>query len=164
MKTLRGIATEVGKGLIAGFVGTVAITLASTIEKKLRKRPASSAPADVGSKVLRVRPKDESGKARFGNLVHYAYGTGWGLGRAALAAAFLVGGRHRWPRRRRRPSLVEPLAFFAAVWGAALAVLPAFGVARPFWRWGAKEVAIDALHHGVYAAATDGAYRLMSQA
>jgi len=164
MKTLRGIATEVGKGLIAGFVGTLAITIASTIEKKVRKRPASSAPADVGSKVLGVQPKDQSGKARFGNMVHYAYGTGWGLGRAALAAAFLGRGRRRWMRRPRRASLLEPLAFFGAVWGAALAILPAFGVAKPFWRWGAKEVALDALHHGVYAAATDGTYRLLSHA
>src|SRR5437762_10823976 len=157
MKMLRGVAMEVGKGLIAGFVGTMAITLASTIEKKIRKRPPSSAPADAGSKVLRVQPKDERGKARFGNLVHYLYGTGWGLGRAALAAAFVAGGGRRWLRRSRRPSFVEPFAFFAAVWGAALAILPAFGVAKPFWRWGAKEVAIDALHHGVYAAATDRA-------
>jgi len=43
-------------------------------------------------------------------------------------------------------------------------MLPALGVAKPFWRWGAKEVAIDAFHHGVYAAATDGAYRLIAGA
>ena len=50
------------------------------------------------------------------------------------------------------------------VWGASLAMLPALGIAKPFWRWGAKEVAIDALHHTVYAAATDGAYRLLGRA
>jgi drug/metabolite transporter (DMT)-like permease len=163
MKALRGIATEVGKGLIAGFVGTVAITVASTIEKKLRKRPPSTAPADAAGKVLHVQPRDEGGKTRLANVVHYAYGTGWGLGRAALAAAFYAATGRHWLRRRRR-SPFEPLAFFGAVWGAALVMLPALGIAKPFWRWGAKEVAIDALHHGVYAAATDGAYRLLSQA
>jgi hypothetical protein len=163
MRVLRGIATEVGKGLIAGFVGTVAITVATTIEKKLRKRPASSAPADAADKVLHVQPRDEAGKSRLGNVVHYAYGTGWGLGRAVLAAAFYAASGRRWRRRHGR-SLLEPVAFFGAVWGAALAMLPALGLAKPFWRWGAKEVAIDAFHHGVYAAATDGAYRLLSRA
>jgi len=50
------------------------------------------------------------------------------------------------------------------VWGASLVMLPALGVAKPFWRWGAKAVAIDAFHHVVYAAATDGAYRLLERA
>ena len=158
MKVLRGIATEVGKGLLAGFAGAVAMTIASTIEMKLRRRPASSTPADAAGKVLGVQPRDEAGKRRFGTLVHYAYGSAWGLGRAALGAALCTSSR-----LRRRSALVEPIAFFAAVWGAALAMLPALGVAKPFWRWGAKEVAIDALHHSVYAAATDGAYRLLGR-
>ena len=159
MKLLRGIATEVGKGLLAGFVGAVAMTVASTIEMKVRRRPPSSTPADAAGKVLGVQPRDEAGKRRFGTLVHYAYGSAWGLGRAALGAALCTSSR----RRGRRSALVEPIAFFAAVWGAALAMLPALGVAKPFWRWGAKEVAIDALHHSVYAAATDGAYRLLGR-
>jgi hypothetical protein len=158
MRVLREIATEVGKGLIAGFVGTVAMTIASTIEMKLRKRPPSTVPADAAGKVLHVAPRDGAGKQRFSNLVHYAYGTGWGLGRAALGAA-LCGAT----ARGRRRSLIGPLAFFGAVWGASLVMLPRLGVAKPFWRWGAKAVAIDAFHHGVYAAATDGAYRLLGR-
>jgi len=159
MKVLREIATEVGKGLIAGFVGTVAMTIASTIEMKVRKRPPSTAPADAAGKVLQVAPRNETGKQRFSNLVHYAYGTGWGLARAALGAALCAAGG-----RRGRRSLIAPLAFFATVWGAELVMLPRLGVAKPFWRWGAKAVALDALHHGVYTAATDGAYRLLGRA
>src|SRR5215212_212143 len=86
MKVLRGIATELGRGLIAGFVGAVAMTIASTLEMKLRKRPPSSAPADAAGKVLGIRPRDEEGKRRFSNLVHYAYGSAWGLGRATIRA------------------------------------------------------------------------------
>ena len=42
-------------------------------------------------------------------------------------------------------------------------MLPALGVASPFWRWGAKEVAIDTLHHPVYAyaGATGVAYTVL---
>jgi hypothetical protein len=156
MKLLRAIAAEVGSGLLAGLAGTAAMTIASTIEMKLRRRPPSSAPSDAAGKVLHVQPRDDKGKQRFGTLVHYAYGTAWGLGRAAIGRALgLAAGR-------RRRSLVEVAVFFATVWGAQQVMLPALGVARPFWRWGAKEVAIDAFHHGVYAAATDGAYRLIA--
>src|SRR5919107_513268 len=37
------------------------------------------------------------------------------------------------------------------------------GVAPPFWEWGAKEVAIDAFHHLVYASATGVAYTLLDR-
>ncbi len=156
MKVLRGIATEVGRGLLAGLVGAVAMTISSTLEMRLRRRPPSSAPADAAGKVLGVQPRDDAGKQRFATLVHYAYGSAWGLARAAIGAAFCAAAG-----RRRRSSIAEPLAHFAAVWGASLVMLPALGIAKPFWRWGAKEVAIDALHHTVYVTAADGAYRAL---
>ena len=42
-------------------------------------------------------------------------------------------------------------------------MLPALEVAPPFVFWGKKEVAIDLLHHAVYAAATGLAYRLVDR-
>ena len=42
-------------------------------------------------------------------------------------------------------------------------MLPALGVAPPFWTWGAKEVGIDAFHHLVYAGATGVAYALLDR-
>ena len=44
---------------------------------------------------------------------------------------------------------------FGVVWGTEQVMLPALGVAPPLWEWGAKEVAIDAFHHLIYAGATD---------
>ena len=52
----------------AGVAGTVAMTLSSTIEMKVRGRPASSTPALAATKVLGVEPVDEEAKARFSNL------------------------------------------------------------------------------------------------
>ena len=54
-------------------------------------------------------------------------------------------------------------AHLGAVWGTEQAMLPALGVAPPFWEWGAKEVAIDAIHHLVYAGATGAAYALLDR-
>ena len=65
---LGSVAAAFGKGIFAGVAGTVAMTLSSTIEMKVRGRPASSTPALAATKVLGVEPVDEEAKARFSNL------------------------------------------------------------------------------------------------
>jgi hypothetical protein len=142
---LADLAAHVGKGLFAGVVGTAAMTVSSTLEMKIRDRPASNAPAEAAAKVLGVEPKGEEERARFSNLVHWGYGTAWGVARGLADAAGLEGTR-------------ATAVHFGAVWGSEQIMLPALGVAPPFWRWGTKEVAIDALHHLVYAGATSLAY------
>jgi hypothetical protein len=84
---LGDVAAAVGKGLFAGAAGTVAMTVSSTIEMKLRRRPPSSAPARAAAKLLGVEPVDEKAEARFSNIVHWGYGTAWGCVRRLLAAA-----------------------------------------------------------------------------
>ena len=147
---LGNVAAAVGKGLFAGVAGTAMMTVSSTLEMKLRDRPASSAPATAAEKVLGVEPVDEAAEARFSNLVHWGYGTAWGGVRGLLAAAGLSG-----------PAATA--AHLAAVWGSEQVMLPALDVAPPFWEWGAEEVAIDAFHHFVYATATGVAYSLLDR-
>jgi hypothetical protein len=72
---LGNVAAAFGKGIFAGVAGTAAMTLSSTIEMKLRRRPASSTPALAAVKVLGVEPVDEEAEARFSNLVHWRYGS-----------------------------------------------------------------------------------------
>ena len=55
---LGDLAAAVGKGLFAGAAGTVAMTVSSTIEMKLRGRLPSSAPARAAAKLLGVEPVD----------------------------------------------------------------------------------------------------------
>lgn len=141
-------ASAAGRGLLAGAVGTAAMTVSSTAEMKLRARAASDAPARAAARVLGVEPVDDAAKARFSNLVHWSYGTGWGAVRGLVGAAGLRGA----------PACG---AFLAAVWGSELATLPALGVAPPVTQWGAREVAIDAWHHVVYATATSLAYEAL---
>ena len=101
-------------------------------------------------KVLGVEPKDEAGEARFETLVHWGFGTGRGAVRGLIAAAGLEG-------------TFATAAHFGAVWGSEQVMLPALGVAPPFWTWGVKEVGIDALRHLVYAGATGAAYALLDR-
>ncbi len=147
---LGDVAADVGKGLFAGAIGTAAMTVSSTLEMKVRGRQGSSAPATAAAKILGVEPKGEEGEARFSNIVHWGYGTAWGAARGLIGAAGLEG-----------PGAAA--AHFGAVWGSEQLMLPALGVAQPLWRWGAKEVAIDAFHHLVYAGATSVAYTALDR-
>lgn len=142
---LRQVAESVGKGLFAGLVGTAAMTLSSTLEAKARGRESSTAPADAAAKVLGVKPVGDREEARFSNLVHWGYGTGWGAPRGVLAAVGLSGPQ-------------ATASHFAALWGSETVMLPALGVAPPITAWGVKEVAIDVGHHLVYVTAAGLAY------
>ncbi len=144
------VAGAMGKGLVAGVAGTVLMTLSSTIEMKLTGRAASSAPADAAAKVLGVEATGEAERARFSNVVHWAYGTTWGAVRGLVGVAGLNG-----------PPAAA--AHFAAVWGSGLVMLPALGVAPPVREWGAKALLTDACHHLVYAAGAGLAYAALDR-
>ena len=150
MNTAEKVANSIGKGLVAGFAGTAAMTVSSTLEAKLRGRAPSSAPARATAKVLGIKSfEDAVAQPRFNDLSHWGYGTGWGIVRGLLDAAGLP------PRK-------ATAAHGAAVWGSAQVTLPALDVAPPSVFWPKEEVAIDALHHTVYAVATGIAYELLS--
>jgi hypothetical protein len=143
------LASNLGKGLIAGIAGTTAMTVSSTIEMKLRDRQASDTPAAATAKVLSIEFESEDAKGRFGQLVHWAYGSGWGGVRGVLAT-FLT------------PSQAD-VAHFVTLYGAEQAMLPALDVSPPATEWGAEEVAVDLWHHAVYVAATALAYRWLDR-
>jgi hypothetical protein len=120
------------------------------VEARLRGRPLSTAPARATAKVLGIREFDSDlAQARWNDLSHWGYGTGWGVLRGLLGATPMS------PR-------AATLAHGAAIYGAAQVTLPALEIAPPSIFWGATEIAIDALHHAVYATATGLAYRLIT--
>jgi hypothetical protein len=146
MRTLDTLAASIGRGLLAGFAGTAAMTISSTAEARLRRRAPSTAPARATAKILGIKEFDSAlAQARWNDLSHWGYGTGWGVVRGLLAAGGLS------PR-------AATAAHGAAIYGAAQVTLPALEIAPPAVFWGAKEVAIDAFHHTVYATATGLAY------
>jgi len=151
MNRMSEIPAGIGKGLVAGFVGTAALSASSTLEARLRGRAASSAPARATAKVLGITEFDGAlAQARFNDLSHWGYGTGWGVVRGLLATAGL------------RPRAATA-AHGAAIYGAAQVALPALDIAPPVVFWPKQEIAIDAFHHAVYAAATGLAYALIDR-
>jgi hypothetical protein len=144
------LACNIGRGLAAGVAGTAAMTVSSTIEAKLRRRPFSNAPAKAAEKVLGIQGfETPAAENRFSNLVHWGYGTGWGAVRGLLGSTPL-------------PPNVATAAHGATVWGQQVVMLPKLGVAPPVTQWGKEEVAIDVFHHAVYATATGTVYELLS--
>lgn len=144
--TVDRVAIVAGRGLVAGAAATAAMTVSSTLEMKLRGRPPSPAPATVAAKLLGVRPE----KDRFAVIAHSSMGVGLGAVRGMIDLAGLRGS----------PAAV---AFFAVAWSPDLVVVPAAGAAEAPWRWGIVETAISALHHVVYAAAGEAAYRALGR-
>ena len=142
---LGELGSAIGKGLIAGIAGTAAITISQMIEMKITQRESSEAPIKVASQVTNIRPVDEDSKAKVTQEIHWAYGTAWGVARGLISLTGLKG-------------LPATLLHYGLVWGSALIMLPAFEAGPSPKEEDAKTLAIDALHHAVYATAAGLAY------
>jgi hypothetical protein len=150
VRVVSKVAGAVGEGLLAGLAGTAAMTVSSTLEARLRGRAPSTAPARATAKVLGIAEfEDDLARARFSDLSHWGYGTGWGVVRGLLGATGM-------------PARKATAAHGAAVWGSAQITLPALEIAPPAVFWPKEEIAIDAFHHTVYAVATGLAYELIA--
>jgi hypothetical protein len=143
-------AAAVGKGLVAGAVGTAALTATQLLAQRFAGQQPSSAPADAAEQLAGVQPEDEQAERRLTTVVHGLYGTAWGVPRGLLG---LVG-------------VSDPAAtalHFLAVWGTALGMLPGLKIAPPPTRWDRKELALDAGEHLVYVVATSAAYTFLDR-
>jgi hypothetical protein len=134
MSLLDGAA----RGLAAGFAGTVALTASQRIEMAVTGREASDLPAQVASGVLGISP---TGRRRelVATATHWFNNTSSGLSRAALGALGVNGA----------PAVAGT---FAAYLGGGALLFRRLGLAS------GGPSAIDVLHAGVWAVATNAAY------
>jgi hypothetical protein len=143
-------AGSLGRGLVAGLIGTGVMTIAQVLEMKMKNRGPSSAPAKAMEKVLEIEARGEDAEQRLSQLTHFAYGTSWGVARG------LMGGLGM----RAVPATSVHLLL---VWGAALAMLPTLGLAPPVTKWSKAEVIEDLGLHAVYALATGAAFEWLEK-
>ncbi len=161
---LGTVAGQLGRGLVAGAFGTLAITSASTVDQlvteiihaRSEKRPPDldigkaivkpwSFSADVVSKVLGIRPTDAAHERKLSILAHWGYGSAWGLGLAAIGAL-------------RPPRVVSMGALLVGQLGAEMIVMPAFNLFPPPTKWGRRAVVSSAYQHAIYALAAVAAF------
>jgi hypothetical protein len=158
----------IGRGLLAGAVGTAAMTAWQELASKLRgsgdeagegsaegpKDPweDAPAPAKVAKRVAegvfgkRIPPEDVG---LVSEAMHWGYGTGWGALYGVLAGT--VG----------RSTPRAGLAFGAAVWASSYAQLVPMGLYEPPWKYPPMVLGLDLSYHLVYGTAVATAYRLL---
>lgn len=116
---------------------------------KLRESESSSAPAEVGKRIIEGVFKREVPEERMNalnNAMHVAYGTGWGALYGVMQSSL------------RLPAAHHGALFGTLVWVTSLAELPAMKIAPPIWETPPAEVALDLSYHLVYGMAVAGAY------
>jgi hypothetical protein len=144
------IASAVGKGLIAGAIGTIALTATQLLAQRLLDEEESTAAADAAEKLVGIMPRGESGKTRLNYLTHFSYGAAWGVPRALMELFGLRGWR-------------ADAAHFAAVQAGAASMLPALDLAPPPTEWPKKQIGLETLYHAVYAGTTGVALGFMDR-
>jgi hypothetical protein len=140
------LLVAMGRGMLAGLAGTIAMTASERLEMAVSGRAPSTVPGQVGAHLLPGRdPESATDVQRLNGPVHWAHGIGMGALRGVLDVAGVRG---------REASA----AHFALVWGGDAALYQALGIAEPPWRWDADALVTDVAHKGVYAAVTGAVY------
>jgi hypothetical protein len=135
-----------GMGLVAGVVGTVALTLAEKAEMALSGRKPSTFAGQVGAKLCGRDPEAHPQLVGHLNpLVHWTHGIALGPIRGLLGLAGLS-------------PPAATLAFYAVVWGGDAALYRMLDLAPSPWRWQPSELATDLFDKGALAAGTSVAY------
>lgn len=163
----------VARGLLAGAVGTAAMTSWQELAARLRtNQDAGDDGPDVSGQELGEEAAWEQASAPaqvarriaqgvFGahvpaklipvltHAMHWAYGIGWG----GLYGLLRDSADGRGVR--------EGLAFGTAVWSMSYVQLVPMGLYEPPWKYPPKELALDASYHLVYGAGVAAGYRLI---
>ena len=139
---LRGLV----RGMAAGAVGTVALTMAEQLDMKVTGRKSSAVPGQVGAHLLPGRdPHSAVDVTSLNTSVHWVHGISMGALRGVLDAAGVRG-----------PAATA--AHFALLWGGDAALYKALGLAEWPWKWSGSELASDVISKGVYAVVTGVVY------
>lgn len=161
-KTAAGTAVGdgagwIGRGILAGMAGTVAITAAAMADQLVRKaidarregkpldydfRVAMTAPwkfgAEAAGKLLALMPPTDEARRRLALAVHWSYGTIWGAGLGLIELAGLRG-----------PAAIG--ALLGGVLGTEFAIWPALGLYDSPTQWGPQAVATTLYQEALYA-------------
>jgi hypothetical protein len=168
----RTAAGAVGRGLAAGFLGTVAMTgwqllaaklqsagqesesstTESAINKPVDPWQEASVPAQLAKRIIEGVFECPVPPSRIGLLtevMHWGYGTAWGGAYGLLAGT------------AGRSTVRGGLAFGLGVWTSSYVELVPTGLYEPPWKYPPGVIALDLSYHLVYGTGTAVAYRLL---
>jgi hypothetical protein len=160
----------VGRGVLAGAVGTLAMDLVwygrykrddgdrPFLEWEFSTKPdwsAVSEPGQVGKRLVEgflQQKLDPKWAPLTNNVMHWGYGVLWGVQYGIVAGS-------RPGRTVRRGLLLGPI-----VWASSYVVLPLAKLYKPIWKYDAKTLGKDLSAHVSYGLATAAAFRLLDRA
>ena len=143
------------RSIVAGAVGTAAMTGAYAAEHRLR--PAVTGPLDfddslvpgeIVANVMHLGAVSGRTDAELGTALRWGYGSAFGLWHGIL--------------RRRLGEPWATLAFFATLMSATFALFPILGRTPPPWKWAPDVLATSIGTHVAYVAAVAAVDRATS--
>ncbi len=140
------------RGVAAGVGGTVVMTGYQVAVAKLRDSDSSSAPAEVGRRIIEgvfQREVPEDRMDDLNNAMHALYGTSWGPVYGIAQSSLDL------------PVVHHGALFGTLVWAASLVELPAMKIAPPVWKTPPLEVALDLSYHLVYGLGVAATFALL---
>jgi len=138
-------AMVLGRGVLAGLAGTVAMTaFQKAVEMPLTQRGDSYAPAAFAERVLRMHPSTPAGRRRLNLATHFSLGAVWGTAHGVASVRGLQGQK-------------AVHAVFAVVYTGDVLLNTALGLYQPS-TWTARDWAIDLVDKYVQAQATGAVF------
>ena len=131
----------IGRGVLAGLAGTVAMTaFQKLVEMPITGRDESFAPANFAAKILSIQPKNDQERQRLNWATHFALGAMWGSAFGIARRAGLHGQK-------------AVAAVFATVYTGDVLLNTALGLYQPS-SWSTRELVVDLVDKLVQAEAT----------
>ncbi|MDQ3357392.1 MAG: hypothetical protein M3467_06445 [Actinomycetota bacterium] len=136
-----GLTANIGRGILAGVVGTVVMTaFQKLVEMPITGRGDSYAPADFAERVLPVHPSTPQGRTQLNYVTHFSLGGMWGTAYGIAANAGLRG--------QKAVNTV-----FAIVYTGDVILNTALGLYNPT-EWSTEDWIVDLVDKYVQAQAT----------
>jgi hypothetical protein len=144
-------------GLLAGLTATTAMNFGYWAERRIRRNVKgpldyddSNVPALVAAKILRQSDLSDDASFRLGLLVHWGYGSLFGVSAV--------------PLNRRFGPVPATTIYWGGMMAFACVMFPVLGDTPPPWRWRNDVIVTSALQHLVYAGTATAVLRGLTRA
>lgn len=143
-------AGYLGKGLVAGILGTIVITISQQIEMEKTGRQPSNSPLLAAQKVFQINPQNEIAEKKLNNIVYFSYGTALGLIRGVLSILGIKG-------------IIATLMHISIVQALSMFILSKLEITPPAGEWERKTILTELMHNGIYGMTAGLAFDYMNR-
>lgn len=143
-----GVIEVVLKGLVAGAVGTAAMTLSEKLEQAKTGREDSMVTTEVGAILTKPRLETGAQAAKLGQVVHWSHGITWGAIRGLLGLTPLN-------------ALAASAIHYVSLWTSDALLYRILKIQPLPNKWGTKPLLTDLFHKLVLSGVTSAVFLLL---